>query len=145
MTLTTAQQRALAALSAARWRIAILLTAAMMVLYFGFILLVAFDKALLGRELAPGLSLGILLGTLVIFASWMLIWAYTRWANTHYDRAVSLELGFTTNEKPPFKYAARTRVGFSDTDAQGIVYYGRYVPYFDLARVDPREAELRFV
>jgi acyl-CoA thioester hydrolase len=36
----------------------------------------------------------------------------------------------------PFKYSARTRVGFSDTDAQGIVYYGRYNPYFDLARVE---------
>ena len=38
--------------------------------------------------------------------------------------------------KPPFKFSARTRVGFSDTDAQGIVYYGRYNPYFDLARVE---------
>ena len=38
--------------------------------------------------------------------------------------------------RPPFKFAARTRVGFSDTDAQGIVYYGRYNPYFDLARVE---------
>ena len=38
--------------------------------------------------------------------------------------------------KAPFKFSARTRVGFSDTDAQGIVYYGRYMPYFDLARVE---------
>ena len=38
--------------------------------------------------------------------------------------------------KEPFKLSARTRVGFSDTDAQGIVYYGRYNPYFDLARVE---------
>jgi acyl-CoA thioester hydrolase len=38
--------------------------------------------------------------------------------------------------KPPFKFSARARVGFSDTDAQGIVYYGRYNPYFDLARVE---------
>jgi acyl-CoA thioester hydrolase len=38
--------------------------------------------------------------------------------------------------KGPFKLSARTRVGFSDTDAQGIVYYGRYLPYFDLARVE---------
>jgi acyl-CoA thioester hydrolase len=37
---------------------------------------------------------------------------------------------------PPFKFSARTRVGFSDTDAQGIVYYGRYNPFFDLARVE---------
>jgi acyl-CoA thioester hydrolase len=38
--------------------------------------------------------------------------------------------------RPPFKFAASTRVGFSDTDAQGVVYYGRYMPYFDLARVE---------
>jgi len=35
-----------------------------------------------------------------------------------------------------YAFTARTRVGFSDTDAQGIVYYGRYNPYFDLARVE---------
>src|SRR5262245_977654 len=46
------------------------------------------------------------------------------------------ELGHATDRMPPFKYAAYTRVGFSDTDAQGIVYYGRYLPYFDLARVE---------
>jgi acyl-CoA thioester hydrolase len=49
---------------------------------------------------------------------------------------VELELGHETVRKPPFKYSAFTRVGFSDTDAQGIVYYGRYLPYFDLARVE---------
>lgn len=49
---------------------------------------------------------------------------------------MTLELGHATDRKPPFKYAAFTRVGFSDTDAQGIVYYGRYLPYFDLARVE---------
>ena len=49
---------------------------------------------------------------------------------------MTLELGYTTTERAPFKYAAHTRVGFSDTDAQGIVYYGRYFPYFDLARVE---------
>jgi acyl-CoA thioester hydrolase len=38
--------------------------------------------------------------------------------------------------KAPFTRSARTRVGFSDTDAQGVVYYGRYNPYFDLARVE---------
>ncbi len=49
---------------------------------------------------------------------------------------MNIELGHATDRKPPFKYAAFTRVGFSDTDAQGIVYYGRYNPYFDLARVE---------
>jgi acyl-CoA thioester hydrolase len=45
-----------------------------------------------------------------------------------------IELGHVTDRKPPFKYAAFARVAFSDTDAQGVVYYGRYMPYFDLAR-----------
>ena len=53
-----------------------------------------------------------------------------------YDRAVSLELGRLSDRKPPFKFSALDRVGFSDTDAQGIVYYGRYLPYFDAARVE---------
>jgi acyl-CoA thioester hydrolase len=47
-----------------------------------------------------------------------------------------IELGRVTDRKPPFKYAALARVGFSDTDAQGVVYYGRYLPYFDLARTE---------
>jgi acyl-CoA thioester hydrolase len=49
---------------------------------------------------------------------------------------VTIELGHLTDRRAPFKYSAFTRVGFSDTDAQGIVYYGRYLPYFDMARVE---------
>ncbi len=52
-----------------------------------------------------------------------------------YDRAV-IELGHETERVVPFRYAALTRVAFSDTDAQGVVYYGRYMPYFDLARTE---------
>ena len=76
------------ALAAARWRMAIGLTIAMMVVYFGFILLVAFDKPLLGTLVAGGLSLGMLLGALVILTAWVLMWIYVRWANTHYDTAI---------------------------------------------------------
>jgi acyl-CoA thioester hydrolase len=46
------------------------------------------------------------------------------------------ELGRVTGRKPPFKYSALSRVWFSDTDAQGVVYYGRYLPYFDHARTE---------
>jgi acyl-CoA thioester hydrolase len=48
----------------------------------------------------------------------------------------AIELGRVTHRKPPFKYSAIARVWFSDTDAQGIVYYGRYLPYFDHARTE---------
>jgi acyl-CoA thioester hydrolase len=47
-----------------------------------------------------------------------------------------IELGRPTDRKPPFKYSAVARVWFSDTDAQGVVYYGRYLPYFDHARTE---------
>jgi acyl-CoA thioester hydrolase len=46
------------------------------------------------------------------------------------------ELGRPNERRPPFKYSALTRVWFSDTDAQGVVYYGRYLPYFDHARTE---------
>ena len=79
----------LVALSAARWKRAVILTAAMVVVYFGFVLLIAFDKPLMGSLVAPGLSVGILLGVLVIVASWLLTWVYVRWANNHYDRELT--------------------------------------------------------
>lgn len=47
-----------------------------------------------------------------------------------------IELGNVTDRKPPFRFSAFARVAFSDTDAQGVVYYGRYMPYFDLARTE---------
>ena len=78
----------LESVSAARWRIAVSLTIAMMVVYFGFVLLVAFNKPLLGSIVAEGLSLGMLLGALVIAVAWALTWTYVRWANTHYDASL---------------------------------------------------------
>ncbi len=77
------------ALDVARWRIALRLTAAMVALYFGFILLVAYQKPLLATLVVPGLSLGILLGALVIVAAWILIWIYVQWANAHYDAGIA--------------------------------------------------------
>jgi uncharacterized membrane protein (DUF485 family) len=75
----------LRALASKRGRIAGILTTAMIVLYFGFISLIAFDPALLGKRIGTGLSLGIILGAMVIVVSWLLTWYYVRWTNTHYD------------------------------------------------------------
>ncbi len=49
---------------------------------------------------------------------------------------MDLETGRVTDRRPPFRYSALARVWFSDTDAQGIVYYGRFLPYFDHARLE---------
>jgi uncharacterized membrane protein (DUF485 family) len=84
----TGPDTALQDLARRRWRVAITLTVTMIALYFGFILLVAFDKPLLGRLISPGLSLGVLLGALVIVLSWIMTYVYVRWANTHYDKAL---------------------------------------------------------
>jgi uncharacterized membrane protein (DUF485 family) len=78
-------------LAARRTRVALRLTAAMMVAYFGFVLLVAFDKPLMGRLVGEGgkVSVGVLLGAAVILLAPILTGVYVRWANQHYDRELS--------------------------------------------------------
>jgi len=75
-----------------RWRVAIVLTAAMVVIYFGFIALIAYDKPLMSALITDGLTVGILAGALVIVAAWLLTLGYVRWANRHYDARLE-ELG----------------------------------------------------
>ncbi len=84
----------LRALARERGRVAATLTVIMIVIYFGFIALIGFDKPLMGRRIGSGLSLGIILGALVIVATWLLTWVYVRWMNAHYDTALrSIESG----------------------------------------------------
>ena len=106
----------LRALAAARWRVAIALTAAMVAIYFGFIALIAFRRELLATLVMPGLTLGILLGALVIVASWLLTWIYVRWANGVYDAGLA-ELkgpgtgGRVSGEVDPTRTLTRTLLG----------------------------------
>jgi uncharacterized membrane protein (DUF485 family) len=81
-----------AALAQKRLRIALVLSAAMMAIYFGFMGLFAFDKPLLGTILVPGLSLCIVLGPLVIISSFLLCLVYVWWANRVFDAGIR-ELG----------------------------------------------------
>jgi uncharacterized membrane protein (DUF485 family) len=74
-----------AALAKGRLRIAFLLSVAMIAIYFGFMALFAFDKPLLGTVLAPGLSLCIVLGPLVIISSFLLCLIYVLWTNRVFD------------------------------------------------------------
>jgi uncharacterized membrane protein (DUF485 family) len=69
-----------------RWRVGLALTAVMVVAYFGFILLVAFDKDDAGALILDDrVSVGIVLGALVIVLAPVLTAIYVRWANRHYD------------------------------------------------------------
>lgn len=96
------------ALSARRWRVAASLTLAMVAVYFGFILLVAFQPATLATALGDGLSLGIVLGALVIVAAWLLTLVYVRWANTQYDPALAALRAQVAAQTGPHHDTART-------------------------------------
>lgn len=61
----------------------------MVVIYFGFIGLIAWNKPLLGHVITPGISVGILLGAAVIVSCWVLTWIYVRWANNIHDPALA--------------------------------------------------------
>ncbi len=76
------------ALTQRRLRVGLVLTALMLVVYFGFILLIAFAKDTMGELLTDGLSLGMLLGVVVILATWALTWYYVGWANRSYEPEV---------------------------------------------------------
>lgn len=71
-----------------RLTVALVLSAAMIVIYFGFMGLFAFDKPLLGTILMPGLSLCIVLGPLVIISSFVLCLVYVLWANRVFDAGI---------------------------------------------------------
>ncbi len=57
------------------------LSLVILAIYCGFVLLVAYGKPLLGTEIVPGLSWGILLGALVIVVAWLLTLVYVTVSN----------------------------------------------------------------
>jgi uncharacterized membrane protein (DUF485 family) len=72
-----------------RWRISLVLTAALFVLYYGYILLIALNKPFVSTRLGGITPIGIPLGAAVIIGSWALTAIYIVWANRVYDREAS--------------------------------------------------------
>lgn len=69
-----------------RRRFAGVLAAIMFAIYFGFVLLIAFDKTLLAQPIGDGVTtVGIPLGLVVIVAAFVLTGIYVRRANTEFD------------------------------------------------------------
>lgn len=71
-----------------RWRVSMLLTGCLFALYYGYILLVGSNKALLARRIGESTTLGIPLGAGVIVGAWILTAIYVIWANRSYDPEV---------------------------------------------------------
>ncbi len=72
-----------------RWQVSLTLTVLLCVMYYGYILLIATNKALLARRIGDVVTLGIPLGVAVIFGAWLLTGIYVLWANRQHDRAVA--------------------------------------------------------
>ena len=70
-----------------RNRYSIVMSILVIIAYFGFILLVAFNKPFLAQKLVPGgvTSLGIPIGVGVILFTIILTWIYVRRANGEFD------------------------------------------------------------
>ena len=68
--------------------ISIALTVLELILYFGFIALIAFNRGFLSQKISGDITVGIPIAVGVIVLSWILTGIYIRWANTKYDRMV---------------------------------------------------------
>ncbi len=71
-----------------RLKVSISLTVIMLIVYFGFILSIAFNKELLSVKLGEHITLGLPIGIGIIIFAWLLTGLYIRWANNKYDNAV---------------------------------------------------------
>lgn len=72
-----------------RWLVSSVLSIVLFVLYYGFILLIGYDKALLSTRIGDYITLGIPMGIAVIILSWILTVIYVVWANRSYDPEVA--------------------------------------------------------
>ncbi len=71
-----------------RWSVSLVLTVTILVIYIGFLLVVAFDKKLLAAKLDNYLPWALPIGFAIIIAAWLLTGIYVYWANNHYDPEV---------------------------------------------------------
>jgi uncharacterized membrane protein (DUF485 family) len=71
-----------------RVSVSLTLTVIMLVVYFGFILVIAFNKELLAIKIGEHLTIGLPIGIGIIVFAWLLTGVYTYWANSSYDRSV---------------------------------------------------------
>jgi uncharacterized membrane protein (DUF485 family) len=71
-----------------RWAVAVVLTVALFVMYYGYIVLIAVNKPLMAQTIGDVTTLGIPLGVAVIVLAWVLTAIYVGWANRVHDPEV---------------------------------------------------------
>ena len=86
-------------LQRAKNRISLVLTAATMAAFYGFVVLLGWHNDWLGQSFSGSINRGIPLGIGVIVLSWILTGVYTRWANSRYDALVERVKAKIPNDK----------------------------------------------
>ena len=75
-------------LVARRWRVSLILLALLFISYYGYILLIAANKAFVAQKIGEVTTLAIPLGVGAIVIAWVLTAFYVAWANKSYDPEV---------------------------------------------------------
>ncbi len=76
-----------------RWTVSLVLLALLFVSYYGYILLIATDKAFVSQKIGEVTTLAIPLGVAAILIAWVLTAIYVVWANRSYDPEVERLVG----------------------------------------------------
>lgn len=74
-------------LKSSKWRISLILGTLVMILYFGFVLLMAYNKPLFANKVL-GIYVGIPIGVFVLSSTILITVVYVLWANNSYDNLV---------------------------------------------------------
>lgn len=72
-----------------KWIVSILLGLVVMVLYYGFILMMAYNKPFFANKIGENIAVGIPLGVFVLAGTIAVTAVYVLWANSSYDRLVN--------------------------------------------------------
>lgn len=71
-----------------KWTFSYIMLALLFISYFGYLFLIALNKELMIKLVAPNITLGIVLFAFQLFFAWALVLIYVFWANTSYDKEV---------------------------------------------------------
>lgn len=71
-------------LKSSKWKVSIILGSIVAILYFGFVLLMAYNKPLFANKVL-GIYVGIPIGVFVLVSTILVTVVYVLWANSNYD------------------------------------------------------------
>ena len=73
---------------ALRWGISITMLIILFVLYYGFVLTIAWNPEFMAKKIGENFNVGIVSGVVVIVSAWLMTVIYVSWANSKYDKVV---------------------------------------------------------